>query len=334
MDEEEPPENSRLESERDTLIAGLAELQGDPLAYAEERKRIAAMLKVGVRTVDATVKVFLQKCNMLDPKPSATIVDFAAAVARLTAKPDFEYSKELADEAKRSGIKAKIIDRAVRTQRRQAEQETFDANVNAAIRRLNEDHCVVREGSKAVVYKREFDPALKRIGYQSIAFEDFKKLLMNRKFEVGISAKGNAVTKNEADIWLEHEDRRQYINGVVFDPSTRGAPDGMLNLWEGFAVTPAEGDWSLLREHILVNICNGVQEHYNFLYRWLARMFQKPGEPAHVAPVLRGKQGVGKSFLRRRAGPYPRATCVGDIIQQTSCGSLQSAFAKRHFPVR
>jgi hypothetical protein len=85
---------------------------------------------------------------------------------------------------------------------------------------------------------------------------------------------------------------------VTQDPSPdyKPKPD-VLNPWRGFAVKPAQGSWSLMKAHILENICAGQKGHYDYLMGWLATMFQNPGEPGQVAVVLKGKLGTGKGVL-------------------------------------
>ena len=98
--------------------------------------------------------------------------------------------------------------------------------------------------------------------------------------------------------WLNHRDRRQYLGGVVCDP-TEKAPESYWNLWSGFGVKPAPGNWSLMREHIRKVIRAGNPKHDDYLMNWLARLFQHPEDRAEVAVVMRGGEGVGKGLLGR-----------------------------------
>jgi hypothetical protein len=105
--------------------------------------------------------------------------------------------------------------------------------------------------------------------------------------------------KPVADIWLNHPNRRQFIRGVIFDPSGRPVPEGTLNLWQGFATQPRQGSWERLRIHIRDMICRGNRVHHEYLIRWLARMVQHPDEQGEVAVVMRGAEGTGKGTLAR-----------------------------------
>ena len=100
-------------------------------------------------------------------------------------------------------------------------------------------------------------------------------------------------------MWLGHPRRRQYIRGVCFDPTVKGSRDGVLNLWEGFAVEPKPGDWSLLREHVRVVICGTDPVRFDYLMGWMARMVQRPAEQGEVAVVLKGGEGTGKGTLAK-----------------------------------
>jgi hypothetical protein len=85
---------------------------------------------------------------------------------------------------------------------------------------------------------------------------------------------------------------------VAFDPAGR-APADAFNLWQGFAVEPKPGDWSLLRDHARNVICGGDEAQFAYLMGWMARMIQHPAEQGEVAVVMRGSEGVGKGILAR-----------------------------------
>ena len=81
-------------------------------------------------------------------------------------------------------------------------------------------------------------------------------------------------------------------------------PNGYLNLWQGFAVKPHKGDWTLFDDHLFYVICGENQRYYDWLMDWLAHLVQKPYEKPGSAVVLKSEvKGTGKSmvveFLRR-----------------------------------
>ena len=97
----------------------------------------------------------------------------------------------------------------------------------------------------------------------------------------------------KADIWLRSPKRRKY-KGILFDPTTTEHKGGYYNLWKGFARTPQEGDCKKYWDHVKDNICNGNEELYSYIRKWLAHVFQRPHE-VHTALVLQGSQGTGKN---------------------------------------
>jgi hypothetical protein len=93
--------------------------------------------------------------------------------------------------------------------------------------------------------------------------------------------------------------RRQYET-LVFAPNR--TVEGAYNLWRGFACEPVPGDCDLFLDHVRNNICNGNEEHYDYLLNWMARAVQQPDSPGEVAVVLRGGRGTGKSLFARQFG--------------------------------
>jgi hypothetical protein len=166
------------------------------------------------------------------------------------------------------------------------------------ITEINAEFMVVTEGGRVVIYKPERDPMLKRDHFVRLDFADFKKWFMNRQVCVGTNTKKQLIMIPIAKVWLEHPDRRQYAR-VIFDPSGRHAGKNDLNLWRGFAVNPKQGSWAKMQEHIREIICDGNEDHFNWLMGWLARLVQFPGEQGHVAVVLKGMEGSGKGILAR-----------------------------------
>lgn len=169
----------------------------------------------------------------------------------------------------------------------------------SVIAEFNRRYMVVNEAGKAVIYAPAYDPVLKRQRFDRMAFEDLKRLYLNRRIKVGEDEKGKAVMRGAADHWLTSPDRKQYINGVTFDPSDRAQDDGILNLWKGFAAKPAPGDWSLMRDHIKFVICKNDHERFDYLINWLARMLQQPDTQGETAIVLKGGEGTGKGTLAK-----------------------------------
>jgi hypothetical protein len=218
------------------------------------------------------------------------------ALAGDFAADEVELLRNLAAEI--SGIGKSTLKRKLKEARRPTHRTTSNVGALRAtelVKLFNEQYAVVNENGKAMVFEVVRDPQLNRDVLVRSRFEDFKKLHMNHSVEV-IDSEGNVREKPAGDYWLSHKARKQFIGGVVFDPTGKAPPD-KWNLWRGFAVEPAPGDWGLMQDHIYRVICSGNDEYYEYLLNTVARMFQRPDRPAEVAVVLRGKKGVGKGVF-------------------------------------
>ena len=128
---------------------------------------------------------------------------------------------------------------------------------------------------------------------------DFHKMFANL-----INYKGRPIKVSKR--WFEWEYRRRYLGrGVVFEPGGPvEIPNDMLNLWRGFGIVPKQGDWSLMRTHILNVVCSGQQEQFDYLIRWMAYGVQHPDEPMGVAVAFLGAPGAGKGIVARTFGKF------------------------------
>lgn len=100
--------------------------------------------------------------------------------------------------------------------------------------------------------------------------------------------------KTIGEWWLTHPERNQK-SYLTFNPSDEELP-GAYNMWQGFAVTPKEGDCGLYLDHLRDVICSGNEEHYRYLIGWMARAVQRPDEQAGTCVVFQGEPGTGKSL--------------------------------------
>lgn len=167
-----------------------------------------------------------------------------------------------------------------------------------AIARYNDHYAysVVKVGSQVrVMQSRKVDGELRTEFFKA---NELKVFHANEKVKVMAKNKqGEPVAKLKCafSYWLEHPDRRFY-NSVVFKPC-QTVPTGDYNLWQGFTVTPAPGDWTLLREHLLKVIANHNVAMFDYLLNWLAYSFQHADRQQGTAVILRGDKGTGKSIL-------------------------------------
>ena len=106
---------------------------------------------------------------------------------------------------------------------------------------------------------------------------------------------GKPITSKLTEWWLKHRYKNEKER-IVFSPSVE-LPN-CLNEWKGFTYeADHNGKFDLFLAHVRDNVCNSNEEHYNYLVKWCARMFQYPGRVGEVAVVLKGGSGVGKSFF-------------------------------------
>ncbi|MGD9825036.1 TOTE conflict system archaeo-eukaryotic primase domain-containing protein [Desulfobacter sp.] len=165
------------------------------------------------------------------------------------------------------------------------------------IKDMNSRHAVVMLGSKCQIMTNAIDPALNRPDVVFSSVYDIKNFYANKKIPDPDNPQ-KQIPKSQ--FWFEHGNRREY-QGVVFDPS--GTPEGYYNLWQGFAVEPAAGDWSLFKQHIWENIAACDEEIYWWILAWFARIIQSPGgERPGTSLVMRGRQGTGKGILMKHIG--------------------------------
>lgn len=168
---------------------------------------------------------------------------------------------------------------------RQVERAT-DFLADPDLEELNAKYAVVAMGSKTLVAQFEVDAKGRERAEFFLPFDQFQHRLMNRIKEYG----GKRIRLGQW--WLTHPRRRQYEK-VVFDPGAPVQP-GILNLWTGFAVDPAPGDWSLVRDHVLSVLAAGNAAYADYIIKWMAWTCQNPGRRAEVALVFLGKKGSGK----------------------------------------
>jgi len=166
-----------------------------------------------------------------------------------------------------------------------------------ALEKMNERYAVVTDAGTAVILSDEFDYALHRRVYRRMTVGSLRTLYANQKITTRIADDGSRSYKKKADWWIEHRARRQYIDGVVFDPSGRSNGGNVLNLWRGFSVEPRKGSWERLKAHIWSVVCRGNKQHFDYLMGWMARLVQHPDRHGEVAVVLRGDLGTGKGTV-------------------------------------
>ena len=165
-------------------------------------------------------------------------------------------------------------------------QYVFD-DEDALVTAINEQCAVIRRGGSMefVFWDVNGFPVFSKKRDAEIALAQYRLYVTNKK--KGKEFPGFAV-------WLKSPDREQF-GGIGFYPNASDKPDGYLNLWTGFAVEPAPGDWSLLRNHIRNNVCQGNSTQFEFLLDWMSQLYFQPEKKSGVIVVLRGLPGTGKT---------------------------------------
>jgi hypothetical protein len=121
-------------------------------------------------------------------------------------------------------------------------------------------------------------------------------LYANRRVLLGTDDNGKPLTKDAVPWWLKHNERCGYTGGILFRPSGQVAADE-YNLWRGFAVTPRTGDYPKFKDHLQKVTCAGDSSLFDYLWGWMAYAVQHPDKQGHVAVVIVGEEGAGKSIV-------------------------------------
>jgi hypothetical protein len=185
-------------------------------------------------------------------------------------------------------------------------------DIDPIIASMNEEWCVIIDGGRTRCLhfiKRKLGNQTRLVA-EFLSFEDFKNFYLNQT----IIFKGKPLSIGKW--WLGEEHRRTYT-GLVFDPGGLGVVNGKLNLWRGWGVEPAEGDWSLMHDHIMQVIANGNEEHGNYILDFLAYAVRHPDQRAEVALVLIGGKGTGKELSETLCAKYlvsTRCTFLHPVI--------------------
>jgi hypothetical protein len=176
--------------------------------------------------------------------------------------------------------------------------QAVKAQKKTHVETMNKEFFIASIGSRVAIFQEELDPITNRVQLSPRNVTDFA-LLMKNRMVITFLPNGKSKEVNLGELWLMHPDRREYRR-VVLAPE--GCGPEYYNLWRGFAVEPKPGSWEKLRWHLLNVICDGNQQHFDYLLGWLAFCVQRPGERPEVAVVLRGGRGSGKGFFLRAIG--------------------------------
>ena len=233
------------------------------------------------------------------PDPTVAKQDSNARIKQLAQLSQLEYGQSRATEAKALGIRVGLLDSLVGEAREKiarSKDKTDTAAIDPEVARINKKHALVLAGNKAVIMK--FEDATK-----------FRLLQVDGGFRQWF-ANQFVTTCNDvrsiADYWLTHSQRRQYA-GIEFAPPGTAATLGYYNLFQGFAVTPKQGDCSKFLAHLKDNVARGDEKTYLWIVGWWAQIFQQPSIKMETALALRGGFGTGKTKVGEVFGSLMRS---------------------------
>ena len=138
--------------------------------------------------------------------------------------------------------------------------------------------------------------------------KEFQALLLNEpKIIVDHKPNGTPILKQASSVWLEHPSKALCTHGVTFHPTDTRFYKGKLNTYFGLGVKPLacdknDPDLEIYLKHVRDVICNGNDEHYDYILKWLAHMVQRPHEKPEVAIILKAGQGTGKGTFMQPLG--------------------------------
>lgn len=205
-------------------------------------------------------------------------------IAAVMLDPDFGISAHCLAQKRSVEYVARQIERA--------REEVIDSwpmrSVDEAVDWINRRYFAALEGKRVTFYREQADK-LFPMDKEAFFFE-----LAGKDVIVGPPNKEQRLPA--AQLWGRDPRRRYYPEGLLLDP---GRPnDGRAyNLWRGFGVEPAPGDWALMEAHISDILANGNPEHASYITRFAAWCFQNPATPPRAALVFQGGEGVGKGVF-------------------------------------
>lgn len=177
---------------------------------------------------------------------------------------------------------------------KKAELEAAMGHVPAKIARLNKKHAIAFVSGRAIIIT-ENDDEDRSVSYGPVSD-------LHTWFENDRVKKPDGKTEPLSKAWLRHKMRREFPNGIVFEPGRE--INGAYNHWRGFTVEPVDDNagCKLWLRHLKRVICNNNEEHYRYALGWFAHMIQKPQDKPGVAMVLRGLKGAGKDIIADYVG--------------------------------
>lgn len=176
---------------------------------------------------------------------------------------------------------------------------------DASLEFMNEHHAVLHhEGGKTRVLTWDYSEVDQdRLVAITQSFPDIANMYCNKQVWVPGTKGGEPKPVELGKWWLHHPKRTEY-HALRFDPSNASrvielGSKRYLNLWQGFGVDAAPGEWTKMYHHMKNVLACRNEEHFRYILRWAAWTVQNPANPAEVALVFKGGKGTGKGFFGR-----------------------------------
>jgi len=154
---------------------------------------------------------------------------------------------------------------------------------------MNSKYAMLNHAGKVRIFESNLNSQTGELKFSFLTVNDFINLYQNVSV---INNKGDKVAI--APWWLSHPSRRTAKKGLVFLPGQECDPEE-INLFDGFKIQPKPGNCEILKRLIFAGICSSDQVVFEFVWKWMAHLIQKPSELPGTALVLMSEQGTGKN---------------------------------------
>ena len=183
--------------------------------------------------------------------------------------------------------------------RREAAARVNALRTEAALHEMSSTTALVVNGDRNIYLHRPKPGA----GYLRLSRQSATEMLNNLR--VAVPHRRDPVPL--FSVWMKWPERRTYTGGLAFEPN--GCSPDRFNLYTPNDITPRKPEGKALEavemfnDYLLTVVCAGNREHFRYLRRWMAWIYQHPGGPrAGVAFVMLGEQGTGKGTFVKHFG--------------------------------
>lgn len=178
------------------------------------------------------------------------------------------------------------------------------------LKKYNSTHGLVLIEGKSVVVYRRFD-ANRNSFVTMLVPRDQEAAQLANQFVPRIKCASDGKTPKSVEIkplfgeWMMWSQRRTY-HGMVFNPKSgliagdtalADGPDYNMYLGIQDQYKPIPGECDLILDHIYRILSDGNLAVYDYAVKWLASLFQRPGELGHTVLVFKSVQGSGKNIF-------------------------------------